>query len=186
MLRQYAFCPRIPYYRFLLGQKNRSTVWMKQGEELQLRLEELLKRRKLSRFGMEGAKLRHRVSLESEILPLHGIADTILLSESEVVPLEIKLAGGAPTRGQKLQLLAYGLLAAEKYDRKFEQGYFLFGKKAGHVFTLKNTDELQADLKRVITGISDMMQAMSKPDSPASMAQCVQCEHLLECNDRDL
>lgn len=186
MLRQYVFCPRIPYYRFLLGQKNRSTLWMQQGEQFQLELEDLLKRRKLTRFGMAGARLEHGIQLESQNLSVHGIVDTLLINETHVVPLEIKLAGGPPVRGQKLQLLAYGLLAAENYHLKFEQGYFLFGKKASHVYVIDNDAGNKADLNRVVSGILEMMGTMTKPDSPASKAQCVQCEHGLECNDRDL
>ena len=52
MLRQYCFCPRIPYFYIARNITPVEKEWMSQGIEEHKRQEMLSKRRNLSRFGI--------------------------------------------------------------------------------------------------------------------------------------
>ncbi|MCB1174404.1 MAG: CRISPR-associated protein Cas4 [Leptospiraceae bacterium] len=185
MLRQFAFCPRIVYYRLILGQRPRHTIWMQQGLDHQEHLDRLLQRRRLGRFSMEGAQLLQNYALSSENWGVHGMVDTLLVNDIEVVPLEIKLGRANGGRGHRLQLLAYGLMAAEQMRKDFRQAFLLYGAKGNQVQPIVNVEKSRRQLKQVIAAIQDMETDMLKPDSAATAQQCAQCEHIRECNDRD-
>ncbi len=186
LLRQFLFCPRIPYYQFLMGFTGKETLWMRQGNSFQERIEKLLKRRTLARFGLENAEICYSVHLHCDTLKIHGIADCLLIAESEVVPLEFKLGHPQVRRSHKIQLFAYGSMAAKKLNKEFKRGFLLYGQEAKNLLQIENSAENFSDLRETVEKLHTSLALMLKPDSSASSSQCGQCEYLTHCNDREL
>ncbi len=93
LLRQYAFCPRIPFFYLIRNLHPPFWPWVKQGLGFHEKTQMLAKRRNLSRFGLTGEfTLEADVALKSETLHLHGICDAVLtLVSAQMVPLEFKM-----------------------------------------------------------------------------------------------
>ena len=136
LLRQFIFCPRIPYYNVLLNISEKKPIWMDQGLKFHNRLQLLLQRRSFKRFGLSNAQVSYNTSLYSKSFNLHGFADCLLLSENEVVPLEFKIEGNKLRKAHILQLLAYGYMAQEQFQKKFVKGFIIYGEKSNAVYQI--------------------------------------------------
>lgn len=184
LIRQYVFCPRIPFYNEVLNIHPTERVWQRQGVEFHQRESMLMKRRNLSRFGIVEAKIQHNVTLQSQALGIHGICDALLFNNFEFSALEFKIAGVAqPQRGHVLQLAAYALMAEETYQLPCIQLFILYGDK-GKTHRIAFTSELKAETLRVIAKIKASFERPLLPASSATGAQCGQCEYLNFCADR--
>lgn len=184
LLRQYIFCPRIPYFSELLGYKMQAPIWTEQGQDFHLDMEKLILRRIPTKYGMTNPKTQKRVNVISEKLELHGIVDFIFYNDKYVVPVEFKISGIKPSKGQELQLLAYGYALEEMKGLTFERGYFVMGsnKKPFPVFPSESKFNEVLSIKKLIIGDQ---ATMLMPESSASISKCTQCEYLNLCNDRN-
>ncbi len=183
LLRQYCFCPRIPYFQELLKLNPPKPVWVKQGEDLHENQERTFKHRTLKRFDLVQAKQEFNVFVSASDLQLHGTVDSLLISDEEIYPIEFKLSGYKPTKGQVLQLTAYAMVAEYQYNLSCRQGFILFesrGKTYPIVFTPKDKEQVIVVRDHIL---SDLEKSYL-PNSPATPAQCTQCEYLNHCNDR--
>ena len=121
--------------------------------------------------------------MSSTATSIHGIADMVVESELEVYPIEFKLTGSKQKKGDLLQLVAYGLLCEEYFNKKCYTGFITDHDKILHQITFD--DKIKEDVLEKIEQIQKMMQKGLKPDSSASWAQCANCEYLKHCNDRE-
>lgn len=183
LLRQFLFCPRIPFFSEVLGIRPPQPLWVKQGVDWHRRQETLSKNRTLSRYGLLSAHLRFQCHLESETLGIHGIADLVLLTETEVVPVEFKQGSAPLNRGGQVQLTAYGVLAEERFNLPFKRCFVLSGDNA-KTQSFPDTPDRRSMLHNTIARLRQTLSAPLLPDSPASLPQCGQCEYLARCNDR--
>lgn len=184
LLRQYCFCPRIPWYQEVLGLRPIRPLWVQQGENFDTRQPRLFRQRTLLRFGLQTAHREFGVSVASEQLHMHGRVDCVLKTETELFPVEIKLAGRKPDRGHILQLAAYGMLLAATYRKPVRRGFILMGKR-GKSWAIEINQQLRREVCRVRDSILLVLEEARMPDSSASIAQCGQCEYLNWCNDRE-
>jgi CRISPR-associated exonuclease Cas4 len=183
LLRQHAFCPRIPYFLEGLGITPETPLWVRQGQDYHQRQERLTRDRTLKRFGLAQAVRHFRMRLNSSELGIHGVADAVLETSDAVFPVEFKTEFSEAGRGQLLQLAAYGLMAEETLTKPFEAGFLLYGAK-GKTRRIKRTDPLVNDVGRALAAIRQNLAAARMPESPASVPQCGQCEYFNYCNDR--
>jgi len=188
MVRQYCFCPRIPYYHLLSNVKPIYPSWVEQGTTYHKKQKKVFDRRTLIRFNLDDAKIYYDYFMELETEGIHGNADMILVSKNEVFPVEFKMSENKtkknkPYRGQLLQLVAYGLLAEKHFNLKCKKGFLLFGKK-GKTIPIEITDKLKQEVKKIVYSIQEMMTTQTFPDSAAKDTQCGLCEYLNFCNDR--
>lgn len=184
LIRQYCFCPRIPYFQELLKLNTSKPEWVKQGEELHVRQEKLFKHRTLKRFNLVQAEQKFNVFVSASDLQLHGMIDSLLFGDEEIYPIEFKLSGYKPTKGQILQLTAYAMVAEHQYKLTCKKGFILFENKG----TTHSIDFKPDDKERVVMIRDTILENLEKsyfPDSPATPAQCTQCEYLNHCNDRN-
>lgn len=185
LLRQYCFCPRIPYFQLMIGLQPSGPMWLKQGLDHHAREEMLLKRRKLDQFGVSSRNFRflQDVGLFDAALGLHGICDGVILTDDEVVPLEFKLSESTPPLGARLQLTAYAMLLESQEERPVRRGFILYGRKGRSL-------EVAADEKlrtAVMTTADQIRRACGRavlPHSAATESQCAQCEYQNFCADR--
>lgn len=171
------------YFLQTLGIVSESPVWVKEGQAHHKRQSELFKRRTLKRFGLEEAEFSDNVYLESERYPFYGICDALIQTQSNVYPVEIKLHGSKIAKAHKMQLIAYGMLAADLYSKEFNLGFVLYENNAKTVpvsVTSKDKQEVLALADRIV----GLIQSGVMPHSSASPAKCTQCEFENYCNDR--
>ena len=184
MLRQYCFCPRIPFFNEIRGLNPADRPWMKQGLTYHQKQAMLNKRRKLQRYGVSEGKLEHNVRLKGCALPMHGIADAILVNGNEVCPIEFKLEAVQIRRGQIMQLMAYGILAEEYYGIPFRRGFILYGHR-GKTAEVVATNARRKEVENIVEALLAIFGTQLMPESSASASQCGQCEYLNFCADRE-
>ena len=183
LLRQFLFCPRIPYFCEVLGLRPPQPLWVKQGVDWHRRQEILSRNRTLARYGLLQARRHFQCHLASELIGLHGIADLLLVTDAEVVPVEFKQGTGPLNKGGHVQLTAYGVLAEQHFGLPFKRAVVLMGEKA-KADGIPDTPESRDALRVALTGLRQTLESALLPDSPASLPQCGQCEYLAHCNDR--
>ena len=116
-IRQFCFCPRIPFLSVFLEIKPPSPLWVQDGVDFHEKAAMLQKRRKLSKFNLSGKGVfKSNIYLKSSVYPIHGIADGIFIMEDgEIIPLEFKAQDNfVASRGHILQLTGYAILLEEK------------------------------------------------------------------------
>ena len=92
LLRQYCFCPRIPFFTYVRQLHPPRAPWVEAGVAMHQRIEQLLKRRDLTKLTSgRSYRLKTEVPLYSPDAPFHGICDAVLeLEDGTYIPLEIK------------------------------------------------------------------------------------------------
>ncbi|MEW6536707.1 MAG: CRISPR-associated protein Cas4 [Candidatus Auribacterota bacterium] len=183
LIRQYCFCPRIPFFIEVVGLQPVQPLWVTQGSKYHIRQELLSKNRVLRKYNIDTAKRHYNFHMYSEYYGIYGYADLILESESEVFPIEFKTTFNPLNRGYLLQLVAYGLLSSIIFQKEFRTGFLVYGQK-GRIKQIDKTDLLMEQLEKTIFQIHQVLQASVLPCSSASYLQCGQCEFLNYCNDR--
>lgn len=183
LLRQYCFCPRIPWFNEVKRINPGDRKWQQQGVSYHVRQSMLMKRRQLSRFGFDNGNVEFNVQLRSISLGCHGIVDGLILKDDEVAAVEFKLAGVKPQRGQILQVAAYGMLAEEIYNRPCRQVFILIGDR-GKTYAYNLDDRLRNAVTATLSKITSSLSNPILPDSSATDIQCGQCEYYNFCSDR--
>lgn len=183
LIRQYLFCPRVVYFLEVLNIPKVSPIWVKEGGAHHKKQAELFKRRTLSRFGLENAEFKSNVTLSRDDLNFYGICDGLIVSQTHIYPVEIKLHGDKPTKAQRMQLIAYGILAEKKFAKAFDLAFVLY-EKNGKTVPVKVSEN---DKQEVITKVNEIIKMIlvgKLPYSSADDEKCTQCEFENYCNDR--
>lgn len=183
LIRQYLFCPRVVYFLEVLSIPKGTPIWVKEGEDYHKKQEKLFKRRTLARFNLENAQFWQNVNLSHNDFNFYGICDALILSNTNIYPVELKLHGQKPTKAQKMQLIAYGILAEKIYNKKFDLGFISFEKSAKTV-PIKIDEKLKNELLNIVEDIIKLIKSEKLPNSSAEDEKCTQCEFLNYCNDR--
>lgn len=183
LIRQYLFCPRVVYFLEVLNAPKVSPIWVKEGEIHHKKQAQLFKRRTLMRFGLENAEFKSNLNLSNEEFKFYGICDGLIISDTHIYPVEIKLHGTKPTKAQKMQLIAYGILAEKKYNKIFDLGFILF-EKNGKTIPIKVEESDKNEIVDLVDAIIEMIQIGRLPYSSANDEKCTQCEFENYCNDR--
>jgi len=184
LIRQHCFCPRIPWYNEVLQLNPGDRPWQRQGVDYHTRLEMLNKRRRLSRYGLDKGTLKHQVSLRHPDVGIHGIADAIIFHDGKLSVLEFKISGSKPTRGQRLQLVAYAIMAENHFSKNCDQGFIVYGER-GKTVKIEINQPLRSKTLETIAAIKHNLGKPLLPVSSASSEQCGQCEYFNFCADRE-
>ncbi|MBE7410989.1 MAG: CRISPR-associated protein Cas4 [Leptospiraceae bacterium] len=182
-IRQYFFCPRIPWYSANQIQPIRENIWMEQGEAYHNKRESLLKKKLLKKFSSD-YQIQYKVKVHSNDLQIYGIADAIIFSGNCVFPVEFKMNFKSISKGIFFQLIGYGVSAKEMYSLEMNSGFIISGKNA-KMIEIKFNDNDIAVFKDTILTIRDIKNSGLLPDSSASAEKCLQCEYINFCNDRN-
>lgn len=183
LIRQYLFCPRVVYFLEVLNIPKATPIWVKEGESHHKKQAELFKRRTLMRFGLEEAEFKSNVSLSCEEFKFYGICDGLIISQKNIYPVEIKLHGSKPTKAQRMQLIAYGILAEKRFGKVFDLGFILY-EKNGKTIPININDIDKSEVVNIVDEIIEMIQFGRLPHSSADDEKCTQCEFENYCNDR--
>ena len=185
LLRQYCFCPRIPFFTYVRQLHPPRAPWVEAGVAMHQRIEQLLKRRDLTKLTSgRSYRLKTEVPLYSPDVPFHGICDAVLeLEDGTYIPLEIKSGNASPHTGEIIQLCAYAVLLEQLHGGRIDIGFILYETKSKHKEILF-TDAVRRKLDFCVEAIQRDAAKALVPQTSASDAQCTQCEFMNFCADR--
>ncbi len=195
-IKQYLYCPRIIFYRYLMPSFRFTTYKMKEGNLRQREEIILEKRRTLVRFGITGWGRKRALSeddiqryfslkLSSDRLGLSGIVDMAIVTPAEVIPIDFK--DGAFSLGKtialhhKYQLLAYGLLLEETFKKRAERG-FVHSLEDGSTKEVLFTEGARTFLLGKMRKMRGMIHTEAMPEGTPYWGRCRECEYRLFCH----
>ncbi len=181
-VKQYAYCPRIPFYHFVLPVERKPTFKMEHGKEAHRTIEALEKRRKFRAYGLDRAERMFNVWLRSVHLGLIGRLDLLLKAETGYFPVDFKYSRGGPRRNHLLQIAAYGLLVEEVFHCEVDRG-FVYLIPDNDAVDCPLTEELRAAVLKATVEIHTMVEDEKIPPATPVRARCTDCEFRNYCAD---
>lgn len=183
-VRQFCYCPRIPYYTYVMPLPRPVTPKMREGQEVHREQGEREARRNLSKYRLgEQAERHDDVSLYSARLGLSGRLDMVLLAETEAIPVEYKNGRGPVGLNHRLQLTAAALLVEERWQRPVRRAFVHFVPTGRHT-EVAITDELRTQVMAELSALEEMVTSEAMPEATPVLGRCVECEFRRFCNDR--
>lgn len=183
-LRQYTYCPRIPYYSYVVPLQRPVTRKMQEGIEVHAEQGERERRRNLSKYGLKGQAERHEdVWLSSARLGLSGRLDMVLTTDDEAIPVEYKNGRGPVGVNHRVQLTAAALLVEERWGLPVRRAFVHFVPTGRHS-EVPITDELRARVEVALAALRDMVERETMPPPTPVLGRCTECEFRRFCNDR--
>jgi len=170
-LRQYLYCPRIIYFRYVLGAKPPETLKMQIGKEIHEKLKQIADKNTLV-----------NVFLVSEELGLSGIADIIKINGNEATVLEAKLSkfGKKIDEHHKIQLAAYKLLVENVLKLKVKcTGVYYIDED--QVIWIRLDKRHEQKVLETIKHIREIIQHETIPNPTPNIAKCDDCEYYIYC-----
>lgn len=181
-LKQWAYCPRVVYYRYCLPLLCPATFKMESSHAAHEQERGREERRSLAVYGLEEGQRHFDVRLVSEALGLSGRMDVVVEREEEVIPVDYKDSTRRPGEHVRLQLAAYGALCEELFGKPARRGliYLIPLRRAVEV---PLTATLRRRMERAVQGIRRMVETESMPPPAKERGKCVDCEYRRFCND---
>ncbi|MBI5409869.1 MAG: CRISPR-associated protein Cas4 [Nitrospirae bacterium] len=181
-LKQYAYCPRVVYYQYLMPVEKKTTFKMDYGKIEEARIDKLESRRKLKRYGIsEGERIFHHW-ISSQRLGLSGKLDLLIKTEKEYFPVDFKFTDGKPQRNHVYQLCGYALILDDVHQTKVTKGFvYLIPKDDAVIFEL--SDPLKQDAVKMINDIREMIGTERMPPVVENRNKCYDCEYRNYCGD---
>jgi CRISPR-associated exonuclease Cas4 len=187
-LKQYAYCPRIPFYRYCLPRIRPITYSMREGirkhEEEAAREE----RRTLRAYGLMSGERVFDLVLRSDALGMVGRLDLAIrregpdIADPEAIVVDYKLTREPARDHYRLQLAAYALLIEEAWGLPVRRG-FLYHIPLRHAEEIPLSPFLRRRVRQASTAIRHIVRAEDIPAPPTNRARCVTCEFRRFCND---
>src|SRR5579862_6720852 len=188
-LKQYVYCPRIPFYYYCLPRIRPVTYSMEVGKLSHQEEEKYEERRTLRAYGLAEGERFFDVPLRSQRLGLVGKLDLAIrvptmdgAGGEEVVIVDYKLTRDPIGPHYRLQLAAYALLIEENWGLPVRQA-FLYHMPLRKAEESQITPQLRRRVPEVVAAINALVTDERLPDPPKSLARCVVCEFRRFCND---
>lgn len=187
-LKQYAYCRRIPFYRYCLPRIRPITYGMREGirshEEESAREE----RRSLRAYGLAAGERVFDLVLRSDSLGLVARLDLAIrcadptIGQPEAIVVDYKLTRDPARDHFRLQLAAYALLLEEAWQLPVHRG-FLYHIPLRRAEEIPITPALLRRALQAVQAIQTLVRDEHIPPPPANRARCVTCEFRRFCND---
>jgi CRISPR-associated exonuclease Cas4 len=183
-LRQFAYCPRIPFFRLGLRLPHRFvTAGMQEGILQHQRQEDLEHRRSLHAYGLQDGERLFDLPLRSERLALGGRLDMAILRDAELIPVEFKHSQERLGVHHKYQLTAYALLVEEVLAKPVRRAFVYFIPRR-QAQGLAITPAMRAYTRRLLNTVRAAVGRERMPEGTRVLGRCRVCELLPYCNDR--
>ncbi|HEY8475540.1 MAG TPA: CRISPR-associated protein Cas4 [Chloroflexota bacterium] len=181
-VRQFVYCQRLVYYRHCLGLHPAPTYKMVEGKLQHERTEELEHRRGLKAYGLRDGERAFDVVLRSERLGLTGRLDMAVVRRHEVVPVEFKHTEDRLRLNHKYQLVAYALLAEERWERPVRRCFvYVIPRKAAVEVAI--TPGARRFTRRLLSAMRAVIVRQMMPEPTRRRGRCQECEYRRFCND---
>ena len=181
-LKQFAYCPRIPFYQHVMGFHGKPTFKMQEGKAAQAAIESLEKRRRFREYGLSEGKRHFGISLYSSKLGIAGKLDLLIETSEACYPVDFKYTTGRPHRNHLCQLAGYSLLVSEHFSKPVPTG-FIFIIADDVTFRFPMTETLLAEARSALIAMQDMIQHESFPEPTPVRARCTDWEYRNFCAD---
>jgi CRISPR-associated exonuclease Cas4 len=181
-LKQFAYCPRIPFYQHIMGFHGKPTYKMEQGKAAQAAIESLEKRRRFREYGFSEGKRHFGLSLYSRELGVSRKLDLLIETPDGCYPVDFKYTTGRPHHNHLLQLSGYTLLVAEHFGKRVPAG-FIFIITDDLTVQFPMTDVLLSEARSALRSMHTMIAHEIFPDPTSARARCTDCEYRNFCAD---
>jgi len=169
-VRQYAYCKRIPYFRYVLRARVKPSVKMKRGKE---------EHSKIGKRKREG-NAYFNVYLASVWLGLAGFVDYFVYN-GEIIPVEVKFGrGGRVYMGHYLQLVAQALLLESCFGVEVKRGVIEYVDE-GVRREVTITDRSKRRVLEILSNIRKIVEKEEIPSATPNVAKCLDCEFYKVC-----
>lgn len=183
-LKQHAYCPRIPYYQYVLPLQVRAkkTYPMEQGIAVQEAVEALERRRGLRKYGAVDGRRRFGVWLRSPRLGISGRLDLMIETAATAYPVDFKHSDGPVRHNHRVQLAAYALLIDDALGKRVPGGF---------IYRVPTKDAIAVDIRErdreeVLAAADALRQAVRRESTPEPTEvrnRCTACEFRNFCGD---
>jgi CRISPR-associated exonuclease Cas4 len=181
LLKQYTYCPRIAYYETCTPGVRPRTYKMQAGEDAHERERKRAARRTLSAYQILEGERHFDVRITSPTLHLSGRIDEVILTPSEAIVVDYKLAEWMGDNHQ-IQLGAYGLLVEEAYNRPVHRG-FIYLLKPRRFESVPIDEPLRNSVMETLKAIQRIRLYEYMPPPVEQPNKCASCEFRRFCND---
>jgi len=181
-LKQWSYCARIPFYRYVLPVDFARTYKMQRGKTAQAAVEALERRRRLKEYGLREGKRLFGISLRSRELGLAGKLDLLVVTGAACFPVEFKDTEGGVRKNHRVQIAAYAILAEAAFDMPAPEGFVYLvptDEVVRVVVTAEERTRVHASLAEIRAMIADEML----PEPTTVRARCDACEYQNYCAD---
>lgn len=181
-LKQFAYCPRIPYYRYVLPVGFKRPYKMERGKDLQGAVEALERRRGYRKYRIDGGERLFGMWLRSQRLRLSGKLDLLIRTTSAAYPVDFKDTEGPLRANLRVQLATYALLVEDALGVKVPAAfvYFMPRRAVEEVAIDNRLRERAVDL---VGRLRAMVTAERMPEPTEVRARCTDCEYRNYCAD---
>jgi len=182
-IKQYLYCPRIPFYEYVCPVARPTTFKMEYGRRQHDVIEKLEQRRTLRRYGLEwGRRLFHQL-LVSETLRLSGRLDLLVeLGPTEYLPVEFKYTLGHARLTHKYQLAAYALLVESLKGCQVQRG-MVYLVPQEEIVEIALTENVKQYTRHLMARLRRMIKSQQFPAPTRRVGRCVDCEYRRHCAD---
>lgn len=181
-IKQFVYCPRIVYFRYVLPISVSTTYAMRAGGEAHDRIERLDRRRTTRKYQLAEGNRLFRYNLNSERLCLTGVLDLLIESGKNLFPVEYKHSVGMPSLHHRYQLTAYAMLVEDAYHQSIRRGY-VYVLRPDEVFPVEITESKKLRVKSIVKTIGRMIETQIMPAPTPHRGRCQSCEFRFFCAD---
>ena len=181
-LKQYIYCPRTIFFQYVMPVDKTDTVKMEMGRKVEVHLERLERRRKLTRYGIDKGTKKFRVWLNSNVLNLSGKLDLLIESDTGVFPVDFKFTDGGIRLGHVIQVIGYCMILEEKHGDRVHHG-FVYLIPRNEVIEVEFSDRLKKKALWILNEIRGIIATELMPEPTPFRNRCVNCEYRNYCND---
>jgi CRISPR-associated exonuclease Cas4 len=181
-LKNYAYCPRLVYYRYVLPVEGKTTFKMEYGRISEEQMRSIEKRRKLKEYGLEEGSRRFGEWVRSERLELSGKIDLLIESRGGYFPVDFKTTEGPVQESHKMQLAGYALILEDTRGVAVERG-FIFLLPREDIVSVELDAALKSQCERAIEEMKRIIHDEWMPEAPDNRNRCTDCEYRNFCRD---
>lgn len=181
-LKQFVYCPRIPYYQYVLPVRAKKTYPMERGKAVQAAVEALERRRGFRRYGVAEGKRHFGLALHSQRLGLSGRLDLLIETKDACFPVDFKDSEGPVRQNHLIQLAAYALLIEDSLGIRAPTG-FVYRVPVKDAIAVEIRAQDRALAENAIGEIRRAVLAEAMPEPTAVRNRCTACEFRNYCGD---
>jgi CRISPR-associated exonuclease Cas4 len=181
-LKQWVYCPRIPYYHHVMPVEIARTYKMQRGRDVEAAVEAMEKRRGFRRYGLERGERRFGVWLHSAALELSGKLDLLIITEDACYPVDFKDTEGGVRYNHRIQLAAYTMIVEENLARPVPFAFVYLVPSRELVTVPVGVKEREA-VTRAVVEMRQVVEQEKMPGPTPIRARCTACEFRNYCAD---
>jgi CRISPR-associated exonuclease Cas4 len=181
-LKQWAYCPRIPYHHHVMPVEFARTYKMERGRDVEAAVQAMEQRRGFRRYGLELGERRFGVWLHSPTLGLAGKLDLLIVTGNAAFPVDFKDTEGGVRYNHRIQLAAYTMIVEETLALQVPMA-FIYLVPSRHLVSVPIGGK---EKDQVIRAVAEMRRLIRDEEMPAPTpvrARCTACEFRNYCAD---